>query len=261
MTQDLQLRGYADRTVEAYVRAVAQLAKFYHASPDRLCEEQIRLYLLHLSTVQKVARGTHTIALCGIKFFYQQTLGHFASRKVLVCTCRTLTAIARCTLWPQVRRPDARGTLSHESALAFHHLTDVSPVKVHITLPVGFRVRRVVPRHIVLHYADLADTDVRIVEGIPVTTPVRTIHDVHKDRLGDVLVRQAIDDGQRRGELTYDEADLLVRELLVGIASVRVDVTRDDATRFEAPGGPLCVSATGVDGYRYTIKGGVHHIV
>ena len=76
MTQDLQLRGYADRTVEAYVRAVAQLAQFYHAAPDRLGEEQIRQYLLHLSTVQKVARGTHTIALCGIKFFYQHTLGH-----------------------------------------------------------------------------------------------------------------------------------------------------------------------------------------
>ena len=76
MTQDLQLRGYSDRTVEAYVRAVAQLATFYHTPPDRLCEEQIRQYLLHLSTVQKVARGTHTIALCGITFFYQQTLGH-----------------------------------------------------------------------------------------------------------------------------------------------------------------------------------------
>lgn len=74
LIHDLQLRGYADRTVEAYVRAVAQLAQFYHASPDRLTEEQIRHYLLHLSTVQKVARGTHTIALCGIKFFYQQTL-------------------------------------------------------------------------------------------------------------------------------------------------------------------------------------------
>ncbi|MDP1858121.1 MAG: phage integrase N-terminal SAM-like domain-containing protein [Gemmatimonadaceae bacterium] len=42
MTQDLQLRGYSDRTVEAYVRAVAQLAQFHHASPDRLCEAQIR---------------------------------------------------------------------------------------------------------------------------------------------------------------------------------------------------------------------------
>jgi hypothetical protein len=36
MIQDLQLRGYSDRTVEAYVRSVAQLAKFYGISPDRI---------------------------------------------------------------------------------------------------------------------------------------------------------------------------------------------------------------------------------
>ena len=74
MIQDLQLRGLSDRTVEAYVRAVAQLAQFYHAAPDQLSEEQVRHYLLHLTTVQKVARGTHTIALCGIRFFYKETL-------------------------------------------------------------------------------------------------------------------------------------------------------------------------------------------
>ena len=74
MIHDLQLRGYSDRTVECYVRAVAQLAQFHHASPDQLSEEQVRQYLLHLSTVQKVARGTHAIALCGIKFFYKETL-------------------------------------------------------------------------------------------------------------------------------------------------------------------------------------------
>src|SRR3970282_2406525 len=74
MIHDLQLRGYADRTVEAYVRAVAQLARFHHASPDQLTEEHIRQYLLHLCARQKVSRGTHTIALCGIKFFYKETL-------------------------------------------------------------------------------------------------------------------------------------------------------------------------------------------
>jgi site-specific recombinase XerD len=75
LIHDLQLRGYADRTVEAYVRAVVQLARFYHAAPDQLTEEQVRHDLLHLATVQQVARGTPTIALCGLKFFYQQTLG------------------------------------------------------------------------------------------------------------------------------------------------------------------------------------------
>jgi integrase/recombinase XerD len=68
------LRGYADRTVEAYVRAVAQLARSYNVSPDQLTEEQVRGYLVHLGA-PKVARSTHTIALCGIKFFFEHTLG------------------------------------------------------------------------------------------------------------------------------------------------------------------------------------------
>ena len=75
MIEDLELRGYAERTVECYVHAVSQLARFYGRSPGRLSEEEVRSYLVHLAMVRKVARGTHTIALCGIKFFYQQTLG------------------------------------------------------------------------------------------------------------------------------------------------------------------------------------------
>lgn len=57
MTQDLQLRGYADRTVEAYVGAVARLAQFYDTCPDQLSEEQVRQYLVHLNTGRKVARS------------------------------------------------------------------------------------------------------------------------------------------------------------------------------------------------------------
>jgi integrase/recombinase XerD len=75
MTEELQLRGYADRTVEAYLRAVSQLAAFYRLAPDRLTEEQLRDYLVHLATVEKVAASTFTQALCGIKFLYEHTLG------------------------------------------------------------------------------------------------------------------------------------------------------------------------------------------
>jgi site-specific recombinase XerD len=75
MMHELQLRGYADRTAEAYVGVVAQLAQFYHTSPDQLTEEQLRAYLLHLSTVRKVASSSLTVALSGLKFFYEKTLG------------------------------------------------------------------------------------------------------------------------------------------------------------------------------------------
>lgn len=75
MIQDLQLRGYADRTVESYAAAVVQLAQFHHTAPDRLSAEQLRAYLLHLSTVRKIAPSSFIVALCGIRFFYEHTLG------------------------------------------------------------------------------------------------------------------------------------------------------------------------------------------
>ena len=74
MIQDMQLRGFSARTQECYVAAVRQLAEHYHTRPDQLTEEHLRQYFLYLANEKKVARATATIALCGIKFFYERTL-------------------------------------------------------------------------------------------------------------------------------------------------------------------------------------------
>jgi len=73
LIEDLTLRGYAERTISTYVGVVARLADFYDAAPDGLTEEQLRTYLLHLST--KLAPASITQALSGLRFFYEQTLG------------------------------------------------------------------------------------------------------------------------------------------------------------------------------------------
>jgi integrase/recombinase XerD len=75
MIEDMQLHGFAERTQEAYLLAVQQLAKHYGKSPDRIEEEELRQYFLFLKNEKHAARGTCTIALCGIKFFYEKTLG------------------------------------------------------------------------------------------------------------------------------------------------------------------------------------------
>jgi len=74
MIEDLQLRGLSARTQEMYVRAVRQLADHYHKSPDRITEEDLRDYFLYLKNDKHYSRAASTIALCGIKFFYEQTL-------------------------------------------------------------------------------------------------------------------------------------------------------------------------------------------
>ncbi len=74
MLEDMQLRGLSARTQECYVAAVRQLADHFHTPPGRLTEEQLREYFLFLTNEKKVARTTATIALCGIRFFFEQTL-------------------------------------------------------------------------------------------------------------------------------------------------------------------------------------------
>jgi hypothetical protein len=46
MRQDLQLAGLSERTQEAYLRSVRQLAEHFHTPPDRLYEQQLREYFL-----------------------------------------------------------------------------------------------------------------------------------------------------------------------------------------------------------------------
>jgi site-specific recombinase XerD len=75
MIEDMQLRGFAVRTQEAYLSAVSLLARHYQKSPDQINEEELRQYFLFLKNEKHAARNTCTIALCGIKFFFQHTLG------------------------------------------------------------------------------------------------------------------------------------------------------------------------------------------
>ena len=74
MIEDLQLAGMSERTQQMYVRAVRMLAEYYKKSPDQITEEELRRYFLHIKNVKKWSRTGITIALCGIKFFYEKTL-------------------------------------------------------------------------------------------------------------------------------------------------------------------------------------------
>ncbi len=74
MIEDMQLRGYSASTQKNYVIAVGQLFEHFHCTPAQLREEQLREYFLYLTNEKKVSRSTTTIALCGIKFFYEYTM-------------------------------------------------------------------------------------------------------------------------------------------------------------------------------------------
>lgn len=113
-------------------------------------------------------------------------------------------------LWPGGRT----ATISHESALSVYGLSDVSPDRTHVTVPPNYRTHREVPDRLRLHHADLAQDEIRRVEGVPVTAPERTIRDCHAGHVSARLLRQAIEEGRREGYLTPERARELAAELL-----------------------------------------------
>ena len=58
MLEDMQLRGLAERTQEAYLSAVQHLALHYGKSPDLITEEELRQYFLFLCNEKHLAPNT-----------------------------------------------------------------------------------------------------------------------------------------------------------------------------------------------------------
>lgn len=63
MIEDLQLKGYGERTWEMYMRAVRQLSEHEDKSPDKSSEEEPRDCFLYTKNIKKLARSTSTIAI------------------------------------------------------------------------------------------------------------------------------------------------------------------------------------------------------
>jgi integrase/recombinase XerD len=73
MRQELQLAGLSERTQEAYLRAVRQLASHFGKPPDQVSEPELRQYLLFLKNQKQFSPASLKIAFYGIRFFFRTT--------------------------------------------------------------------------------------------------------------------------------------------------------------------------------------------
>ena len=74
MTEDMQLRGLAPATQQAYLRYVEQLAVFTGKSPDLATDEDFRHFFLALHKQRGCSRSTATVAIAAFKFLFEMTL-------------------------------------------------------------------------------------------------------------------------------------------------------------------------------------------
>ena len=70
----MTLQRFAEHTKRSYVLAVKGIARFYKQSPDKLTNEQIQAYLLHLLEDRKLAWGTVNAYLSGLICFFRDFL-------------------------------------------------------------------------------------------------------------------------------------------------------------------------------------------
>jgi integrase/recombinase XerD len=74
LVDDLRVRNYSPRTIEAYVAGVARFAKHFKRAPDQLGPEDVRTFQLHLIERQ-VSWSTFNQVVCALRFFFGTTLG------------------------------------------------------------------------------------------------------------------------------------------------------------------------------------------
>ncbi len=65
MDEDMLARGFAERTRETYLWAVAGLARFYRRSPDRISDAEVQAYLVHLLRDRQRSWSTCNIVVSG----------------------------------------------------------------------------------------------------------------------------------------------------------------------------------------------------
>lgn len=74
MTEDLQLAGYSQTTVEKYLHYSKQFAAYFMRSPEEMGEEEIRAFLLYLINERDFSHHTYRQVLASLRFLYQVTL-------------------------------------------------------------------------------------------------------------------------------------------------------------------------------------------
>ncbi|MDQ3790781.1 MAG: type IV toxin-antitoxin system AbiEi family antitoxin domain-containing protein [Actinomycetota bacterium] len=108
--------------------------------------------------------------------------------------------------WERPKLDPDGGVISHRSAARLHGLGDLPASGIEMTVP---RRRTMRDPSVRLRRAELTDADVTTLDGLPVTTPMRTIRDLlaqHTDASHvATMIRQAVLTGQASLEEVPDE--------------------------------------------------------
>ena len=83
MLEELQRRNYSKSTTRYYLQAVANFARHFGKSPDKLGPDELRRYQAYLLRERKLAVGTVIARVAALRFFFIRTLKRHEFREDL----------------------------------------------------------------------------------------------------------------------------------------------------------------------------------
>ena len=165
--------------------------------------------LVHRKRIERIARGVYRIPYL--------SPGRFSQYREAV-------------LWAKANRGPDPVAISHATALAIYGISDANPASIHLTVPSEARLRRKMPKGVVVHYGDLSAAAISFQEGIPVTTIERTIADLLQSGTRTDLLKQAVADARREGYVTDADAAKLRRRIESHLKSLRSSSPKPEPT-------------------------------
>ena len=73
MADDMKVRNYSQRTIDAYTYHVGKFAQFLGKSPLEATAEDVRSFQLHMIDVRKLKWSSFNQAVCGLRCFFKTT--------------------------------------------------------------------------------------------------------------------------------------------------------------------------------------------
>lgn len=101
---------------------------------------------------------------------------------------------------------EQQGVISHQTALSLLELSDVLPSKVHVTLPLAWKTRRLrVPSGVEIHHGNVPKNERTWFGPVPITKARRSLFDSAREGLSPEFVKQATRQALKRGLVTKQE--------------------------------------------------------
>ena len=83
MLEELQRRNYSAIMTRNYLRVVADFARYFGKSPDKLGPNELRTYQAYLLQERKLTPGTVVNGVAALRFFFVKTLKRHQFRDFL----------------------------------------------------------------------------------------------------------------------------------------------------------------------------------